>query len=39
LISARVKAARKERRFDDVQSWFDAAGVELFDLAKRILEA
>ena len=39
LISARVKAARKEQRFGDVQSWFDAAGVELFDLAKRILEA
>ena len=38
LISARVKAARKERRFDDLQSWFDAAGVELFDLAKQILE-
>jgi len=39
LISARVKEARQERRFDTVQSWFDAAGVELFDLAEQILEA
>ena len=39
LISARVKEARQERRFDTVQSWFDAAGVELFELAKQILEA
>ena len=39
LISARVKEARKDRRFNNVQSWFDAAGVELFELAEQILEA
>ncbi|MEC7704416.1 MAG: radical SAM protein [Candidatus Thermoplasmatota archaeon] len=38
LISTRVKEARKERRFPDIQSWFDAAGVELNSIAKLVLE-
>ena len=38
LISTRVKEARKERRFPDLQSWFDAAGVELNSIAKLVLE-
>ena len=38
LISTRVKEARKERRFPDPQTWFDAAGVELNYIAKIVLE-
>ena len=39
LISTRVKEARKERRFENVQSWFDATGVELSEMAREILGA
>ena len=38
LISARVKEARNERRFGSVEAWFEAAEVELPELASRILE-
>ena len=39
LISTRVKEARKERRFETVQSWFEAAGADMSELAAKILEA
>ena len=38
LISTRVKEARNERRFSNLEAWFEAAGVELPDLANQILE-
>ena len=38
LISARVKEARKERRFSSLESWFEAAGAELPAIAHQILE-
>ena len=37
LISTRVKEARNERRFSSLQTWFDAAGVQLPEIAHKIL--
>jgi len=39
LVSARAKAARREREFESVQAWFDDAGVEMPGLGARVLEA
>ena len=37
LISARVKEARKERRFGSIEAWFEAADAKVPELATRIL--